>query len=116
MGIFCLTHKQFSQLEDGNYQVNIDTELFDGELNYAELFIKGKSEKEIFLSTYICHPSMANNEISGPAVVTFLAKWLKKISETNYSYRIIFVPETIGSITYLSFNHEEMKKKIYAGF
>ena len=113
---FCLTHKQFSQLEEGNYQVNINTELFDGELNYAELFIKGKSEKEIFLSTYICHPSMANNEISGPAVVTFLTKWLKEIEKTEYSYRIIFIPETIGSITYLSLNHKKMTENTYAGF
>jgi len=113
---FSLSQKQFNSLEDGMYKVLIDTKLFDGELNYAELLIPGKSEKEIFLSTYICHPSMANNELSGPTVTTFLAKWLTTINELEYSYRIIFIPETIGSITYLSKNYIEMKKKIFAGF
>ena len=113
---FCLSQKQFDSLENGNYEVIIDSKLFDGVLNYGELFIKGKSEKEIFLSTYICHPSMANNELSGPTVVTFLTKWLQEIGETNFSYRIIFIPETIGSITYLSLNFEDMKNKIFAGF
>ena len=113
---FCLTQKQFDALEKGIYKVVIDSTLFDGELNYGELLIKGKSDKEIFLSTYICHPSMANNELSGPSVVTFLAKWLQEIGEPEYSYRIIFIPETIGSITYLSFNYKYMKKKVFAGF
>ena len=81
-----------------------------------KLIIKGKSDKEIFLSTYICHPSMANNELSGPTVVTFLAKWLQGIENLEYSYRIIFIPETIGSITYLSQNFKEMKEKVIAGF
>ena len=113
---FCITQEQFDSLENGNYKVVIDSTLLDGELNYGELLIKGKSDKEIFLSTYICHPSMANNELSGPTVVTFLSKWLQEISETNYSYRIIFIPETIGSITYLSLNYKDMKNKIFAGF
>ena len=90
--------------------------MFDGELNYGELLIDGKSNKEILLSTYICHPSMANNELSGPTVVTFLAKWLSQIEKPEYSYRIIFIPETIGSITYLSINYKKMKEKTFAGF
>ena len=94
----------------------VDTSLTDGVINYGELLIKGKNSKEIFLSTYICHPSMANNELSGPSVLTFLAKWLEESRNTEYSYRIIFVPETIGSIIYLSLNYKEMKKKILAGF
>ena len=113
---FCLTHDQLKGLKDGLYKVVVDTSLFNGELNYGELLLKGKSDKEIFLSTYICHPSMANNELSGPTVVTFLAKWLQEIKDINYSYRIIFIPETIGSITYLSRNYREMKNKIFAGF
>jgi aminopeptidase-like protein len=113
---FSLSQNQLNSLQDGKYKVLIDTKLFDGELNYAELFIPGKSEKEIFLSTYICHPSMANNELSGLAVTTFLAKWLSSIKTLEYSYRFVFIPETIGSITYLSKNHIEMKKKIFAGF
>ena len=113
---FCLTHNQYNALENGIYKVVIKSSLFDGELNYGELLIKGKKEQEIFLSTYICHPSMANNELSGPSVLTFLSKWLQEINETNFSYRIVFIPETIGSIVYLSKNYEVMKKKIFAGF
>ena len=113
---FCLSQDQFDSLENGNYKVVINSTFSKGELNYGELLIKGKSDKEIFLSTYICHPSMANNELSGIAVVTFLSKWLQEIDETNYSYRIIFIPETIGSITYLSQNYKDMKNKIFAGF
>ena len=113
---FCLSQEQFATLKSGNYRVVIKSTLFDGELNYGELLIKGKSDKEIFLSTYICHPSLANNELSGPTVVTFLAKWLQETDMLNYSYRIIFVPETIGSITYLSKNYKNMKNKIFAGF
>lgn len=113
---FCLTQEQFDTLKNGNYMVVVNSTLFEGKLNYGELLIKGKSDKEIFLSSYICHPSMANNELSGPTVLTFIAKWLQEISQTDYSYRIIFIPETIGSITYLSRNYKEMKKKIIAGF
>ena len=113
---FCLTQEQFDTLEDGTYKVVIKSTLSDGELNYGELLIKGKYNKEIFLSTYICHPSMANNELSGPTVVTFLAKWLQEIGKHDYSYRIIFIPETIGSISYLSLNYKDMKNKVFAGF
>jgi aminopeptidase-like protein len=113
---FCISQREFETLEKGIYKVVVNSSLVDGDLNYGELLIKGKSDKEIFLSTYICHPSMANNELSGPTVLTFLAKWLKETRENNYSYRIIFIPETIGSITYLSQNLKEMKNKIFAGF
>jgi len=113
---FCLTQNQYERLEEGEYYVKIDTKHFDGFLNFAELIIPGSSEKEVLISTYICHPSMANNELSGPTVVTFLAKWLSEIDKLNYTYRIIFIPETIGSIAYLSLHNEEMKKNTIAGF
>ena len=113
---FCLTQNQFNTLKNGNYKIIIKSALFDGVLNYGELLIKGKSDKEIFLSTYICHPSMANNELSGITVLTFLAKWLLKKVKPKYSYRIVFVPETIGSIIYLNQNYKYMIKKIFAGF
>lgn len=113
---FCIAQKEFDVLKKGTYKVVIDSTLFKGELNYGELLIKGKSKKEIFLSTYVCHPSMANNELSGPTVLTFIAKWLMENNKREYSYRIIFIPETIGSITYLSRNYKEMKKKTIAGF
>ncbi len=113
---FCLTHDHFESLVDGEYEVFIDSKLFDGVLNYGEILIKGATDREIFLSTYICHPSMANNELSGPTVVTYLAKWLVKQEKLRYSYRIIFIPETIGSITYLSLHYKEMKERVIAGF
>jgi len=113
---FCLSQDELNSLEDGEYKIKIDSKLFDGELNYGEIIIPGKSQREVFLSTYICHPSMANNELSGITVTTFLAKWLQELNQREFTYRIIFVPETIGSITYLSKNYIEMKKKIFAGF
>jgi aminopeptidase-like protein len=111
-----MTQQHRDGLEDGEYEVFIDTELFDGSLTYGELFIKGKSDKEVFISTYICHPSMANNELSGPTVTTFIAKWLASKSNNRFSYRFVFIPETIGSITYLSKNKDHLKAKVFAGF
>lgn len=113
---FCISHNQLKTLKKGNYKIYIKSKLFKGKLNYGELIIPGKSKKEVFLSTYICHPSMANNELSGPSVLTFLAKWIQDLKKREFTYRIIFIPETIGSITYLSINHKEMKKNIFAGF
>lgn len=113
---FCIAQSERDQLEPGNYQVFIDSELKNGFLTYGEIIIPGESDKEIFLSSYLCHPSMANNELSGPVVTTFLAKWLAGIQSLKYTYRIIIIPETIGSITYLSRNYKEMKDKIIAGF
>src|SRR3989344_2272431 len=112
---FCLTHKERSQLKEGEYEVFIDSELKEGSLTYGELIIPGEAKEEIFLSTYVCHPSMANNELSGPVVTTFLAKWILS-KPRRYTYRIIFIPETIGSIAYLSKNLGVMKKNIIAGF
>ena len=104
---FCLTQKQRDDLIEGQYEVMIDSKIFKGQLNYGELILPGKSKKEVFLSTYICHPSMANNELSGPTVLTFLAKWLSELKNRNYTFRLIFIPETIGSISYLSKNLEK---------
>ncbi|MBW8011354.1 MAG: DUF4910 domain-containing protein [Chloroflexi bacterium] len=112
---FCLPHSQREALQPGDYQVLIDSELKAGSLTYGEVLIPGEMEEEIFLSTYICHPSMANNELSGPTVVAFLVKWLLS-QKRRYSYRIVFIPETIGSLVYLSRNMEEMQKKIIAGY
>ena len=114
---FCLTYNQFKTLNRNNkYYIHIDATLNEGVLNYGEVIIKGQSEKEIFLSTYICHPSMANNELSGPAVTTALIQYIKSMLNRKYTYRIIFIPETIGSICYLSKNLTVMKKNIIAGF
>ncbi len=113
---FCLSHNQRIQLKDDTYHVVIKSNLFKGSLSYGELLIPGDSEKEIFFSTYVCHPSMANNELSGPIVQTELAKWLLRKKQRKYSYRLIWIPETIGSITYLSKNLSDMKKKVIAGY
>lgn len=113
---FCLSFNEFKELKKGTYKVKINSELKDGNLTYGEIKIKGESEKEIFLSTYVCHPSMANNELSGPVVTTALVNFIKSLTNKRYSYRVVFIPETIGSITYISRNIDEMKKNIIAGF
>jgi len=113
---FCLSFNEFQKLKKGTYKVKIDSELKNGSLTYGEIKIKGEVEKEIFLSTYICHPSMANNELSGPVVTTALVNFIKSLNHRKYSYRIVFIPETIGSITYISRNIDNMKKNIIAGF
>jgi len=113
---FCLTEQQRETLKPGTYQVYIDSKLTAGSLTYGELVIAGDTEQEVFLSSYLCHPSMANNELSGPVVTAFLAKWLLSLPSRKYTYRIIIIPETIGSITYLSRHYQEMKKNIIAGF
>jgi len=114
---FCIKHKARKKLnKKKKYHVFIDSNFKKGKMHYGEILIPGKTKKEIFLSTYICHPSMANNELSGPTMLIFLSKWIKKFKNRYYSYRIIFVPETIGSIAYLAKNFKNMKKNIIAGY
>ncbi len=113
---FCLPYNQLKALKPERYHAVVDSELKSGVLNYSELIIPGESEKEVFLSTYICHPSVANNELSGPVVTTALAQWLTSLEKRRYTYRIIFIPETIGSIVYLSRNLDYLKEHVIAGF
>jgi aminopeptidase-like protein len=117
---FCMSENQKNSLKKDIYHMFIDSELKDGSLTYGEITIPStdpqENTKEIFLSTYICHPSMANNELSGPCVTIYLAKWISEMKYRRYNYRIVFIPETIGSITYLNRNFEIMKKNIIAGF
>lgn len=113
---FCLAHNRRKELPSGPFFVHIDSKLEPGVMNYAELFIKGKTDKEILLTTYVCHPSMANNELSGPAVLTKLAQEIQKMAIRKYSYRILFLVETIGSIYYISQNLEKLRENVVGGF
>lgn len=113
---FCMSEAQRDSLPPGRYHMVIDSELFDGSLTYGELIIPGKTEKEILISTYVCHPSMANNELSGPVLATALAKEIAAQTDRKYTYRFLWIPETIGSITYLSRHLDHMKEHTTAGF
>ena len=118
---FCLTYNQFKEInikysDEDAFKVVINSNLNNnGSLNYGELIIKGKSRKEILISTYICHPSMANNELSGPIVSMSLINYFigKKLNKT---LRFIFIPETIGSIAYLSRNLKYLKRYVIGGY
>ncbi len=113
---FCLSHNDRLKLENKKYHVVIKSELTPGVMNYGEIIIPGNSKKEVLMSTYICHPSLANNETSGPIVTIALAKEIRNLKERNFTYRIILIPETIGAIAYLSENYEIMKENTIAGF
>ena len=104
---FCLTHNQLLELEKGEYEVLIDSTLKDGHLTYGEIFLKGKSEKEVVISAHLCHPSLANDNLSGVAVASALAKYLIGL-ELHYSYRFLFMPATIGAITWLALNEQKV--------
>ncbi len=105
---FCLSHNQFLNLKEGEYEVVIDSTLKDGSLTYAECFLPGETDDEILISCYTCHPSLCNDNLSGVVLSTFLAKTISKINLRRYSYRFLFVPETIGAITWLSQNESKL--------
>ncbi|MFD2442705.1 DUF4910 domain-containing protein [Bacillus sp. CGMCC 1.16607] len=111
----CLPYSTYESLEEGTYHAYIDSEHVDGVLNFAHAILPGESKEEILISTYVCHPSMANNELSGPIVATFLYNRLKKWKKRRFTYRFVFVPETIGSISYLYKFGNELKKNTYSG-
>lgn len=113
---FCIPYEQHQALKPGRYHATIDSTLEPGHLTYGELIIPGDTAEEILLSTYICHPSMGNNELSGPVVATWLGKHLQGLTSRRYTYRILFIPETIGSILYLSRHLDHLKKHVKAGF
>lgn len=115
---FCMSENMKNSLPEGKYHMYIDSELFDGVLNYAEIVIPGETDEEVFFSTYFCHPSMANNECSGPALSGELVKYVMSLPQRRYTYRFVYVPETIGSITYLSQGEHlsNLQKSMVAGF
>ena len=111
---FCMSYNKFKKIDKKEkFKVVIKSDHFNGFLDYTEMLIKGQSSKEILIVSYICHPSLANNELSGPLLVMALSKILKK---SKYSVRLVLLPETIGAITYISKNFKELKDKLIAGF
>lgn len=112
---FCIEENLRKKFKKGTYKVLIDSKFKKGKMAYGEVVFKGKTKKEILLSTYICHPEMANNETSGISVLTFLANWIKK-KRRKFTYRIIFIPETIGAIAYINRNLIDLKKNLIAGY
>lgn len=113
---FCLSYNDFKKLKEDIYHVKIDSSLKPGSLTYADILIKGKKEKEILFSSYICHPSLANNEASGPSLALYLAKFVSSLKNLNFSYRFVFSPENIGSIIYINKNLKNLKKNVVAAY
>ena len=119
---FCVSFNQLNKInkdysEKDNFKVVINSNFKKkGFLNYGELILKGQSKQEILISTYLCHPSMANNELSGPIVSMGLINYFKSLKKLEKTLRFIFIPETIGSISYLNKNLKNLKKNVIAGY
>lgn len=113
---FCMSENQKKDLTEDKYHIFIDSTLEPGSLTYGELIVPGETDEEILFSTYLCHPSMANNELSGPVLQVELIKYIKSLTQRRYTYRFVFIPETIGSITYCSRNLDLLKRNTKAGF
>lgn len=106
---FCISHNQFNKLKDESYDVLIDSRLEDGALTFGEFYLKGALSDEVLISTHICHPSLCNDNLSGIVLSAFLGKYLSQVS-LKYSYRFLFIPGTIGSITWLSLNEKSASR------
>ncbi len=113
---FCISHNELKRLPQGKYKVVVNTELYNGELVTADYVLKGENPEEIMFTSYLCHPSMANNELSGPLTLAFLFDKLKSLPKRKYSYRFVIMPETLGTLCYLSKKSQELKKKLIAGY
>ena len=111
-----LTREKLDEMCEGPFEINIHSKLQDGELEIMEFLLPGKSNQEILFTTYMCHPSMANNELTGPVLAAELIKLLVAKKETNYSYRFVFAPETIGHISYINQLGLEKLKNVIHGF
>ena len=111
---FCLTAEQRDHLVEGEYHAVINATLKPGSLTYGELVIPGELHHEVLITTYICHPSLANNELSGPMVAIGLAQWLQSLTFRRYTYRFVFAPETIGAITYIDGNLDQLRSNVVA--
>lgn len=112
---FCLPHEVYEELPEGEYHAFIDSQFVDGELNYGHTTLPGESDREVLLSSYLCHPSLANNELSGPLVLSSLYQRLKEWENRTYTYRFVLCPETIGSLTYLSEYGDHLQETLAGG-
>ncbi len=112
---FCLSQRARDELKPGMYHAVVESTLAPGHLTYGEVRLAGESSQEVFISTYVCHPAMANDNLSGPVVAVALARWLAARAR-RLSYRIVFVPETLGSLVYLSRHLPEMQRNVIAGY
>ena len=110
---FCMSDRQFLELPEGEYEVYIDTTLEDGALTYGEYVVPGETEEEVVFSCHVCHPSLANDNLSAIAVAAFLARWLST-KPRRYSYRFLFTPGAIGSIVWLALNEAQLTR-VHAG-
>jgi aminopeptidase-like protein len=113
---FCISRRQLHELPEGNYRCFIDSSFTTGSLNLIEAVLPGESSEEVFFSSYLCHPSMANNELSGPVLLSAIMTHLKQMDNRKLTYRFVLLPETIGSIAYLSSRVDELKENVIAGF
>lgn len=110
---FCLPHEKLEALPEGEYEVRIDASLADGSLTYGELAVPGETDREVLVSCHVCHPSLANDNLSGLAVTLFLARSLLELSRSvglRYTYRFLWLPGTIGAITWLARNREAAER------
>ena len=113
---FCISYSQLKSLKPGKYRCFIDSTFEAGSLDLIEAVIPGATSKEIFFSSYLCHPSMANNELSGPVLISQIMKYLKSLPSRHFTYRFVLLPESIGSIAYLSTRHKQLKANVISGF
>lgn len=113
---FCLSHRERQNLPRGEYDVIVDTELKPGQLVVGELVLPGATQDEILFSTYLCHPSMANNELSGPLAMALLYERISKLDKRHWTYRFVVSAETIGTLCYLSKRGDELKRNVRAGY
>src|SRR3989338_38812 len=113
---FCLAHEEYSKLPEGLYTVVVDTEIKKGFLEIGEAVLPGRGQQEIFFSSYLCHPSLANNELSGPLALAFLYQRIAAMPKRNFTYRFAIMPETIGAVCYLSKRADHLKRWLTAGY
>ncbi len=113
---FCLAHRVREALPDGEYEVCVDADLGPGEVVLGEVVVPGEGDREVLFSTYCCHPSLANNELSGPVIVAHLARLASSLEQPRHTYRFLFGPETIGAIAYLARFGERLSERLVAGY